>query len=78
MRPRSRHGWRRRSTTPRSPRSATTARAMGEGGSIAFMGMLGDRFPDAQFVVTGVLGPGATPTVPTSSSTSRRPASSQP
>lgn len=33
--------------------------AMGEGGSIPFMGMLGERFPDAQFLVTGVLGPGA-------------------
>jgi acetylornithine deacetylase/succinyl-diaminopimelate desuccinylase-like protein len=33
--------------------------AMGEGGSIPFMGMLGERFPDAQFVVTGVLGPGS-------------------
>ncbi len=31
----------------------------GEGGSIPFMGMLGERFPDAQFVVTGVLGPGS-------------------
>jgi acetylornithine deacetylase/succinyl-diaminopimelate desuccinylase-like protein len=30
---------------------------MGEGGSIPFMGMLGERFPEAQFVVTGVLGP---------------------
>jgi acetylornithine deacetylase/succinyl-diaminopimelate desuccinylase-like protein len=29
----------------------------GEGGSIPFMGMLGQRFPDAQFVITGVLGP---------------------
>jgi acetylornithine deacetylase/succinyl-diaminopimelate desuccinylase-like protein len=35
------------------------AAAMGEGGSIPFMGMLGERFPDAQFIVTGVLGPGA-------------------
>ena len=35
------------------------SRAMGEGGSIPFMGMLGRRFPDAQFVVTGVLGPGS-------------------
>jgi len=33
--------------------------AMGEGGSIPFMGMLGERFPDAQFVITGVLGPGS-------------------
>ncbi len=30
---------------------------MGEGGTIPFMGMLGDRFPDAQFFITGVLGP---------------------
>ena len=30
---------------------------MGEGGSIPFMAMLGDKFPQAQFVVTGVLGP---------------------
>jgi acetylornithine deacetylase/succinyl-diaminopimelate desuccinylase-like protein len=30
---------------------------IGEGGSIPFMAMLGDKFPAAQFVVTGVLGP---------------------
>ncbi len=30
---------------------------MGEGGSIPFMKMLGDKFPKTQFVVTGVLGP---------------------
>eukprot|EP01136_Pigoraptor_vietnamica_P016356 Opistho-1_new@60270 len=30
---------------------------MGEGGSIPFMGMLGAKFPQAQFVITGVLGP---------------------
>jgi len=35
------------------------ARTFGEGGSIPFMGMLGERFPDAQFVITGVLGPDA-------------------
>ena len=35
------------------------SRAMGEGGTIPFMGMLGDMFPDAQFVITGVLGPDA-------------------
>ncbi len=29
----------------------------GEGGSIPFMGMLGERYPDAQFLITGVLGP---------------------
>ncbi len=31
--------------------------AMGEGGTIPFMAMLGDKFPLAQFVITGVLGP---------------------
>ncbi|UGB46654.1 M20 family metallopeptidase [Frateuria edaphi] len=30
---------------------------MGEGGSIPFMGMLGEKFPQAQFLITGVLGP---------------------
>ena len=30
---------------------------MGEGGSIPFMGMLGKKFPHAQFLITGVLGP---------------------
>ena len=30
---------------------------MGEGGTIPFMGMLGEKFPQAQFMVTGVLGP---------------------
>ncbi len=30
---------------------------MGEGGSIPFMGMLGEKFPSAQFLITGVLGP---------------------
>ena len=29
----------------------------GEGGSIPFMAMLGERFPNTQFVITGVLGP---------------------
>ena len=33
------------------------AMAMGEGGTIPFMAMLGEQFPAAQFVVTGVLGP---------------------
>ena len=31
--------------------------AMGEGGTIPFMSMLGQRFPEAQFLITGVLGP---------------------
>lgn len=31
--------------------------ALGEGGTIPFMGMLGEMFPQAQFVITGVLGP---------------------
>ena len=30
---------------------------MGEGGTIPFMGMLGEKFPRAQFFITGVLGP---------------------
>jgi acetylornithine deacetylase/succinyl-diaminopimelate desuccinylase-like protein len=34
-------------------------RLMGEGGSIPFMGMLGRTFPETQFVITGVLGPGS-------------------
>lgn len=33
------------------------AMALGEGGTIPFMGMLGEKFPAAQFVVTGLLGP---------------------
>ena len=35
------------------PKSAS----MGEGGTIPFMGMLQERFPAAQFLVTGLLGP---------------------
>ena len=31
----------------------------GVGGAIPFINMLGERFPEAQFVVTGVLGPGS-------------------
>ncbi len=33
------------------------AMSMGEGGTIPFMGMLGEKFPAAQFLITGVLGP---------------------
>jgi acetylornithine deacetylase/succinyl-diaminopimelate desuccinylase-like protein len=33
--------------------------ALGIGGSIPFMAMLGERFPEAQFLVTGVMGPGS-------------------
>ncbi len=32
---------------------------MGEGGSIPFMNMLSKRYPKAQFLITGVLGPGS-------------------
>jgi acetylornithine deacetylase/succinyl-diaminopimelate desuccinylase-like protein len=35
------------------------ALTMGEGGTIPFMAMLGRKFPNAQFCVTGVLGPGS-------------------
>jgi len=30
---------------------------IGEGGTIPFMAMLGRQFPQAQFLITGVLGP---------------------
>jgi acetylornithine deacetylase/succinyl-diaminopimelate desuccinylase-like protein len=33
--------------------------SLGEGGTIPFMAMLGEQFPKAQFVITGVLGPGS-------------------
>jgi acetylornithine deacetylase/succinyl-diaminopimelate desuccinylase-like protein len=33
------------------------AARLGEGGTIPFMAMLGRQFPDAQFLITGVLGP---------------------
>ncbi len=52
-------GWRRRWRRRRTPPSGPAGRgASGEGGTIPFMAMLGQRFPDAQFLVTGVLGPG--------------------
>ena len=35
------------------------ARSASIGGTIPFMAMLGERYPDAQFCVTGVLGPGS-------------------
>jgi acetylornithine deacetylase/succinyl-diaminopimelate desuccinylase-like protein len=35
------------------------AAALGEGGTIPFMAMLGERLPAAQFLVVGVLGPGS-------------------
>lgn len=31
----------------------------GLGGSIPFMAMLGERYPRAQFMITGVMGPGS-------------------
>ena len=31
--------------------------AIGEGGTIPFMAMLGEKFPNAQYMITGVLGP---------------------
>jgi len=34
-------------------------RSLGEGGTIPFMAMLGRRFPEAQYLLTGVLGPGS-------------------
>jgi acetylornithine deacetylase/succinyl-diaminopimelate desuccinylase-like protein len=32
---------------------------LGEGGTIPFMHLLGEKFPDAEFCITGVLGPGS-------------------
>ena len=55
----SRPGSRMRSTRRRRPAFGAPAGFFGEGGSIPFMGMLGDRFPAAQFVVTGALVPGS-------------------
>jgi acetylornithine deacetylase/succinyl-diaminopimelate desuccinylase-like protein len=39
-------------------------RSLGLGGSIPFMGLLAEAYPEAQFVVTGVLGPGSNAHVP--------------
>jgi len=59
-------GWNAPSLSPRLSESVDSASRlffgqpamhMGEGGSIPFMGMLGRQFPQAQFLVTGVLGP---------------------
>ena len=45
------------STPRRSDVFGAPAMYMGEGGTIPFMGMLGEKFPGAQFLITGVLGP---------------------
>ena len=52
--------WLRDSVT-RASRAYFNAPPMfdGLGGSIPFMSMLGERFPQAQFLVTGVMGPGS-------------------
>ena len=59
-------GWHAPALSPWLQRSLTRASEtvfgappayMGEGGTIPFMAMLGEKFPRAQFVVTGVLGP---------------------
>jgi len=59
-------GWNAPETAPWLRRAADAAsRAvygkdaawMGEGGTIPFMNMLGEHFPQAQFLITGVLGP---------------------
>ncbi|HTG13372.1 MAG TPA: peptidase dimerization domain-containing protein, partial [Candidatus Eisenbacteria bacterium] len=53
-------GWLRESVE-RASTAQFGAPAMfdGLGGSIPFMSMLGERFPEAQFLVTGVMGPGS-------------------
>jgi acetylornithine deacetylase/succinyl-diaminopimelate desuccinylase-like protein len=51
-------GWLRASVNKASQIAfGRDAAMMGEGGSIPFMGMLGEKYPKAQFVITGVLGP---------------------
>ncbi|MFL6621894.1 MAG: M20 family metallopeptidase [Sulfurifustis sp.] len=59
-------GWNARALAPWLERSlgeasqaffGRPAMYMGEGGTIPFMAMLGERFPEAQFVISGVLGP---------------------
>ena len=39
--------------------SARTPSPSERGGTIPLMGLLGESFPEAQFVITGVLGPGS-------------------
>ena len=56
-RPRSRRGSRRRCDEASQAYFGKPAMYMGEGGTIPFMAMLGEQFPDAQFLITGVLGP---------------------
>ncbi|MCW3834695.1 M20 family metallopeptidase [Sphingomonas canadensis] len=60
------NGWNAPALAPWLAKAADTASdlafgkpaaMLGEGGSIPFMGMLGEKFPQAQFVITGVLGP---------------------
>lgn len=59
-------GWNAPATTPRLAATidsasahafGTPAASFGGGGGIPFLAMLGERFPDVQFLVTGVLGP---------------------
>ena len=59
-------GWNAPETAPWLKRAADDASRrvwgkdaawMGEGGTIPFMNMLGEKFPRAQFLITGVLGP---------------------
>ena len=55
--PPTRRGSRRRWTSASRAVYGKAAAAMGEGGTIPFMAMLGEQFPQAQFLITGVLGP---------------------
>ncbi|TMH63169.1 MAG: M20/M25/M40 family metallo-hydrolase [Betaproteobacteria bacterium] len=59
-------GWNAPATAPWLERAVSQASQqhygqpamwMGEGGTIPFMAMLGEKFPQAQFLITGVLGP---------------------
>jgi acetylornithine deacetylase/succinyl-diaminopimelate desuccinylase-like protein len=55
-RPRRRPGWPARPTRLQAAFGRPAA-WIGEGGTIPFMNMLGGKFPNAQFLITGVLGP---------------------
>ncbi len=54
---RPRRGWQRALDDASQAFYGKPAAAMGEGGTIPFMAMLGKHFPEAQFLITGVLGP---------------------
>ena len=53
----SRRGWKSRLPAPHAQVFGKEPVYIGSGGTIPFMGMLGEQFPQTQFFITGVLGP---------------------